>query len=398
MSVDCPHNCGKKVLRQDLETHVNAQTGDCDNKPCAFGCVIIDKDHAATNVSQHSVRLLEMVTALQGELSPDNAAMQIVTTRVDNIERAVDKIKHDFESMTVNTRPRNQPTMLTGQSNGALRELPVSIPQSMQSDAIPSDIYEASPALTDKIMLDTMKEKQVVVEGLTAVLNSEVEKLVQVQNNSEHQRTLNSDSIDQLKSRVTSIERGLALKDIALAEQDLRLQKNVAHLREEMMKKEGKLGVSALENRQLNTSKKTIPIENVSKKYTKAASGKDAMIYLKDLNTDIQGEGYTLAVYFYPNGVGSSTGQGVAFGFEMKKSPLDSILPWPFTGKITISLPQHDVEKCITPDRCLHGLRWERPQTDINEQYIIENFCPLGVLHNCEDDTALVRIAFEKFM
>ena len=168
------------------------------------------------------------------------------------------------------------------------------------------------------------------------------------------------------------------------------LEKSVVCGSAELAKREEKRKVSTMEIIQQVATKKTFVITNVSDKNT--------MMYLGDVNTDIQGEAYTLAVYFYPNGVGPSTGQGVAVGVAMKKSPLDSVLPWPFSGKIIISLPPHDVEKCITPDRCLDGSRWERPQNDINEQYIIENFCPLDVLHNCEDDTALVRIAFEKFM
>ena len=150
------------------------------------------------------------------------------------------------------------------------------------------------------------------------------------------------------------------------------------------------------EIKQQVTSKKTFDIPDISQKYGDAVTEQHTMISLGEVNTDVQGEGYMLAVYFYPNGVGSSFGQAVAVGVAMKKSRLDAALVWPYTGKFTISMPAHDVQKSITPDRCLHGMCWERPETSTNKQHIIENFCPLDVLFNCEDDIALVRIDFYK--
>ena len=167
----------------------------------------------------------------------------------------------------------------------------------------------------EQLSMDMLKEKQTIIEGLAAVLNREVEKLIIDQNNMVHQRTINTDSIDQLKTRVTSQERGLALKDISLAEQDLRLRE--------------------LET---NSFDGTLmwAINDFSRKRQEAINGRTPSIYSTPFYTSRAG--YKMCTRIYLNGDGMGKGTHVSLFFIIMRGQYDAILPWPFKQKVTLML------------------------------------------------------------
>ena len=202
--------------------------------------------------------------------------------------------------------------------------------------------------------VESLKEKQMILEGLAAVLNREVEKIIIDHNSIDHQRTLNADAIDQLKSRIATLERGLALKDIAMAEQELRLNE--------------------LETTSFDGTLIWV-IEDVARRRQEAMNGHTPSIYSPIFFTNRAG--YKVCVRIYLNGDGMGKGTHISLFFVIMRGQYDAILSWPFKQKVTLMLlDQNNREHVIDafrPDASSSSFR--RPQSAMNIASGVPLFC-----------------------
>ena len=374
--VDCPNNCGEKIRRADMEEHINSETGDCKKMPCPFGCPDTGEEHTKDQAAVHCTILFEMITSIQNAmLKHDRNTSQTdrnaIAERIETLEKSVEDVQEIVTtvSATLGRQQRN--------SSPANRQ---AVPQSgMAMAAAPNagELPNTHPdVVPEQLSMDMLKEKQTIIEGLAAVLNREVEKLIIDQNNMVHQRTINTDSIDQLKTRVTSLERGLALKDISLAEQDLRLRE---------------LETTSFDGTLMWA------LNDFSRKRQEAINGRTLSIYSTPFYTSRAG--YKMCTRIYLNGDGVGKGTHVSLFFVIMRGQYDAILPWPFKQKVTLMLlNQNNGEHVIDafrPDP--NSLSFRQPQSAVNIASGIPLFCPLSRLEDrhythVKDDTMFLKI------
>ena len=332
--ISCPNDCGMKLERESVPQHVATA---CVNLPCKFGCEEHGFDHGEAAVVGHTKILLEMVTVLQTTIE-NGAPFQrsLLQQKLVEIETRMDEIKATIESHQVNRR-----SLRLSHHN-----------------------------------LESLKEKQTVIEGIVAVLNREVEKLINDQTNLAHQRALNASAVDQIRGSVTSMERSLALKDISLAEQELRLKEL------ESTVYDGNL---------------TWVIHDVTRRRQEAINGRTPSIYSTPFYTSRAG--YKMCVRIYLNGDGMGKGTHISLFFVLMRGQYDAILPWPFKQKVTLMLlDQNNREHVIDAFRAdPSSSSFRRPQSVMNIASGVPLFCPLSRLEDrrysyVKDDTMFVKI------
>ena len=140
-------------------------------------------------------------------------------------------------------------------------------------------------------------------------------------------------------------------------------------------------------------------IDNYRQRRQDALSGVRTYIYGPSFH--ISPYGYKLCMRIHLNGVDSGVGKQVALYVHMVQGDYDSILEWPFTGRITLSIldqtdgagyRHHITQTMIMPN----NLSSQRPITFYNQKgYGYKHFAPIEAIHEpryVRNDTMLVRI------
>ena len=301
--VSCPNGCGQNNRRENVEEHIDPNTGTCPNKPCPFGCTERGSGHDVRDVHNHAVILLDMVTALQTTVHKNegsNAEVEALQQKLGELEKKIEEIQKRLHPNNLNeNRESGRPTPQM-QDEREARAGQREISGSFRSEAVavaactvtqnPTQLYpRITPtpgqinnkhSASNSLSVEVMTEKQILLEGLAAVLNREVEKLITDQANAERQNTLNKDVIGQLKDRITSLERSMTLKDITLTEQDLRIRE--------------------LETTSFNGTL-IWPIADFKRKRQEAINGRTPSIYSTPFYTSRAG--YKICLRLYLNGM-----------------------------------------------------------------------------------------------
>ncbi|XP_035664231.1 TNF receptor-associated factor 2-like [Branchiostoma floridae] len=213
-------------------------------------------------------------------------------------------------------------------------------------------------------------------EGIVAVLNREIEKCSSQMEAYERQRRQDREIIETLERKVRSLERIIALKDVALAEQDLRIQTL------ELTSYDGIL---------------TWKIADFTRKRHDAITGKTASFYSPCFFTSRTG--YKMCARIYLNGDGMGKGTHVSLFFVVMRGHYDGLLRWPFRQKVTFMLlDQNNREHVIDafrPDPTSSS--FQRPTSDMNIASGCPLFVPLSQLDSSShgyvrDDTLFIRV------
>lgn len=169
-------------------------------------------------------------------------------------------------------------------------------------------------------VIDELKAKVTVLvtkvstyEAIVADLNSQIERDAHAIQRMEQQKKQNVELQESLERRIKAQDRVLALKDVALAEQYLRIQSL------EMASYDGIL---------------VWKIADFKRKKNEAISGHSTSIYSPYFYTSHHG--YKMRAQIYLNGDGMGKGSHISLFFIIMKGQYDSLLQWPFGQKVSV--------------------------------------------------------------
>ncbi|XP_019619279.1 PREDICTED: TNF receptor-associated factor 2-like [Branchiostoma belcheri] len=212
-------------------------------------------------------------------------------------------------------------------------------------------------------------------EGLTSSLRA-TERLSVQREAYERQHRQDREIIETLERKVRSLERIIALKDVALAEQDLRIQTL------ELTSYDGIL---------------TWKIPDFTRKRHDAITGKTASFYSPCFFTSRTG--YKMGARIYLNGDGMGKGSHISLFFVLMRGHFDGLLRWPFKQKVTFMLldqnnREHEID-AFRPDPTSSS--FQRPTSDMNIASGCPLFVPLSQLESSShayvrDDTMYLRV------
>ncbi|XP_077986493.1 TNF receptor-associated factor 2-like [Glandiceps talaboti] len=300
--ITCPF-CGKKnIPREEYGDHIDAVRGDCKKKVESVGC---DEMVRQKQCNQEHIDLLQR--------------------RIRDLQNGIQK------------------SVATHNSAGRVKEEKGSINQSVKLEPRSKEL---------KNRISTLETKVTTYEGIVAVLNSQTERGAQEVQILERQRRQDRELLESLERKIKAQDRIIALKDVTLAEQDLRIQSL------EMASYDGVL---------------VWKISNFNKKRQDALSGRITSIYSPCFYTSRYG--YKMCARIYLNGDGMGKDNHVSLFFVIMKGPSDALLRWPFRQKVTFMLlDQNNREHVIDafrPDPTSSSFK--RPTNDMN----ITSGCPL---------------------
>nr|XP_002734368.1 PREDICTED: TNF receptor-associated factor 2-like [Saccoglossus kowalevskii] len=372
MKVSCDL-CGVALLREKIEKHKDITTGDCTKKrqPCEYepiGCTIMVEEGQQSvhnkNEVQHHLELLRNSTVkskdLISRIQNDRAHINELNPIIEQNRARIGTIQQRVKECEVSLQ-RNAKYVSEGNSNDKLK------------DVIDSKQKQIKELLAKLIVLE---RKVNTYEGMVAVLSREMEnndeklRIIKRQENQIKQR------IKDLENKCRSQDRIIALKDVSLAEQDLRIQLL------EMTTYDGVL---------------VWKISDFARKRRDAISGRTTSIYSPHFFTSPYG--YKLCARVYLNGDGMGKGNHVSLFFVVMKGEYDAILKWPFRQKVTLMwLDQSNREHVIDafrPDPSSSSFK--RPTGDMNIASGCPLFMPLNALDRgqseyVKDDVAFIRI------
>ncbi|XP_070532815.1 TNF receptor-associated factor 2-like [Ptychodera flava] len=345
--------CGKNnIPREKYADHIDAEKGDCKKKlkPCKYkpaGCnkmVEVDKDQEHLKKAQvaHLDLLLCMVSTLISNVEDFEEEVDIlgVSRRSDELQGKIEELKNGIKELAKTVAKATSAQTSKGDELVMGKEFePI--------------IGRQSRMIADlKNKITVLETKLSTYEGIVAVLNGQIERDSQVVKTVERQRRQDKELIESLERKIRAQDRIIALKDVALAEQDLRIK--------------------ALEQ----TSYDGIlvwKIKDFTKKQQDAVSGRTTSIYSPSFFTSRHG--YKMCARIYLNGDGMGRGNHVSLFFVIMKGPYDALLRWPFRQKVTFMLlDQNNREHVIDafrPDPTSSSFK--RPTSDMN----IASGCPL---------------------
>ncbi|XP_070553149.1 TNF receptor-associated factor 2-like [Ptychodera flava] len=376
ISSECQFCRNIALPRKQLKVHQHPETGNCPNRPeaCKFkavGCTLLipsdDKGrHGKEYIEKHQEMLCESVVSMQpvieqakrDQLTID-ATKELMTKHdieLTNLQTALHSLQDEFRKVQVNNSD------LKSKTNHQEFESEFKMHKSRLSET--------------ENKISVLETQMSTYEGITAVLNGQLERDTQQLQTFERQRRQDRELLDSLERKIKAQDRIIALKDVALAEQDLRIQSL------EMTSYDGIL---------------VWKISDFTRKLNEARSGRATSIYSPCFFPSRHG--YKMCVRIYLNGDGMGKGNHVSLFFVIMKGPFDALLRWPFRQKVTFMwLDQNNREHVIDafrPDPTSSS--FQRPKNDMNIASGCPLFMPLSQIDSprhayVKDDVAFLKI------
>ncbi|XP_078604292.1 TNF receptor-associated factor 2-like [Branchiostoma floridae x Branchiostoma japonicum] len=220
--------------------------------------------------------------------------------------------------------------------------------------------------------------REASLEGMRilTVLNREMEESSGRVEALEQQHRQERETFKTLEKKVESLQRMLVQQQVALAEQDLRIQTL------ELNSYDGIL---------------TWKIPDFAHKRHDAITGKTASFYSPCFFTSRTG--YKMCARIYLNGDGMGKDTHVSLFFVVMRGHYDGLLRWPFRQKLTFMLLDQNNHKHVTdafrPDPTSSS--FQRPTSDMNIASGCPLFVPLSQLDSSShgyvrDDTMFLKI------
>ncbi|XP_070582258.1 TNF receptor-associated factor 2-like isoform X2 [Ptychodera flava] len=297
--VSCKY-CGKEnIPRDELEAHLYVNNGDCEAKVvrCKFSDVGCREMIKEGNMQEHGKRFIgEHLLMLLHTLIPFLSMMQ-GTDRVndiDDIKMNVQRQDHNVKELKSKTRCLEDQISELKQEFRSTTNTPNGYTSFKGLQAILEKLGKAVQGLTNKS--ESMKTQLSTYEGVVAVLSSQLEHVQDKMKELERSHIRDREQIKSLEQKIKAQDRIIALKDVALAEQDLRIQSL------EMASYDGVL---------------LWKITDFSRKFAEAQSGKTLSIYSPCFYTSRHG--YKMCARIYLNGDGMGKGI-VLMKFQTKQT------------------------------------------------------------------------------
>ncbi|XP_070582254.1 TNF receptor-associated factor 2-like [Ptychodera flava] len=371
--------CREDVSGEKMTSHLDIETGDCPKKPvpCNFrdvGCnELIEKDkvkdHGKKFIGEHILMLLNSITPY----------LAIVRNMTEN-DGVIQQLKQTVAEQQTRIENLGSGTgKLEGMVNQIMEEMDggVTLRNGMSEGNLKLTLDEYSKSLESLNHEQTvLKTKITTTEGVAAVLNNEIERKTEVIQQIKYERVKDRELIEGLERKVKAQDKIIAVKDVALAEQDLRIQSL------EMASYDGVL---------------LWKISDFERKRHDAISGKTLSLYSPCFYTSRHG--YKMCARIYLNGDGMGKGNHVSVFFTIMKGPFDALLRWPFRQKVTLMwVDQNDREHVIDafrPDPTSSSFK--RPTQDMNIASGCPLFMPFSQLDSprhgyVKDDVAFLKV------
>ena len=136
-------------------------------------------------------------------------------------------------------------------------------------------------------------------------------------------------------------------------------------------------------------------VTSISHRYSEARDGTTYSIFSPPFFTSPHG--YRMCLRMYLNGDGDGKGTHISLFLVLMKGEHDSILPWPFSHKVTLSLinqknPNLSKMECFLPDKTSSS--FQKPQHDFNVAIGFPKFVPQSFINDsgfCQDDCFFVK-------
>ncbi|XP_072016630.1 TNF receptor-associated factor 2-like isoform X1 [Amphiura filiformis] len=382
-------NCRKKLTRDTIKSHQDQETGDCPNKThhcpyaphgCTFTTPGVDglKNHLQDEIIYHTLlqkgQTDDLVAQLNGQLeilnsykslgAPSNdegtgAAKASASSTDKQVEALVPILKQLFVTRAENdgTEPNNFKTSVSHTS----------------SSERPSERQRGTEALDKKIrgleskvkkleqdtsnlttLYAVLDKRNETFQEVVAVLNNQLEVVSEKANGLERENKHLKDIIELQEKQIHAHDQMLTVKNVALAEQELRIQ--------------------TLESSAFNGIL-IWKITEYTRRRNEALSGKTTSFYSHPFFTSYHG--YKMRARIYLNGDGMGKGTHVSLFFVVMKGQYDNILHWPFRQKVTFMMVdqgnrEHVVDS-FRPDPTSSSFK--KPVNEMN----IASGCPLFV-------------------
>ncbi|XP_069500745.1 TNF receptor-associated factor 3-like [Ambystoma mexicanum] len=362
----CPNDCGiAPTPRSQITSHlVHCSLAENWCEFQKYGCTFkgtqeLLKLHRVESVHEHLLFLLtrdatleDMVQSMQEQLINYEGLLQKMTTRMQHLEKELSNFKQLAERN--NTSLCLQQKTLTTQSDRLL--------------CLETESLWKSSTLED--IRKSQQEAWKRFESLTYRLDS----LEVVRDASLYQGGANSG----LEALVNRQDLLLSRHDICLADMDERVQLL------ETTSYDGKL---------------VWKICDYSRRKQDAACGKTASLYSQPFYTAVAG--YKMCARVYLNGDGIGKGTHLSAFFVLMKGEFDSLLPWPFQQKVTLSLldqgpgKQH-ISSTFKPDP--KSSSFLRPTCKMNVASGCPNLVKLTVVENGQyirEDTIFIKVTVD---
>ncbi|XP_041371123.1 TNF receptor-associated factor 2-like [Gigantopelta aegis] len=347
-------NCGKKKIpREQLQDHLQR---DCSKRTvqCPLGCpdqMSWPRFHAhlSKNVGSHLAWVMDKLFQLEQQINEgvsgnhSQGSLNEITTAITRLEHKVSTFEAQLQSVNNFTAFQKR--------------------------------------------LEVTEAKVTSFEPIMGVLHKEIEKCVHVVEDVE--RSVGSTSqqrLDQIcqqteefQAKIQNLERNLAIKEIALAEHELRMQGL------EFASYDGSL---------------LWRIGDIKKKRQDALMGNVTSLYSPAFFTGRLG--YKMCARVYLNGDGIGKGTHISLFFVVMRGHYDALLPWPFRQKVTLMIVDQNFREHVIdtfqPDTGSSSFR--RPISEMNIASGCPLFLPLSRLDDpafgfVKDDVIFIKIIVE---
>lgn len=301
--VDCPNNCGQKIKKEEIKTHIHKLKGDCWVNPCSYdGCNAKNsREHRDGNIPEH----MQMMN------------MELKST-VDRLETVSYDLKSELGGL--DTRSKAADKKHEGQFN-ALRP-------------VCNDSNTRVNMLEDKIkMLEGKADKEQMLEDKVKMLEGKV-KMLEGKNGEQHGQLKRRD-----KEHALEIERLKEQMRSKLDEHNRRL-KLICDNQSPLI-----IGLTRRHSWAVNVVGDEAAEGNTASSGERQISRRELILYTK------QG-GYKVLLRLYPNGKGSDF---LSIALVLLPGDFDFNLKWPFPLSILLTLVGPEVGPQVEPIHSILG-------------------------------------------
>ncbi|XP_019619276.1 PREDICTED: TNF receptor-associated factor 2-like [Branchiostoma belcheri] len=368
--------CSKKGLtRAQLQEHQHPETGNCPNMKiaCSFELLGCKERMEKRQLTEH------LKKTVQPHLSLTNTYVVCLATNFEQHRQKEEEARENMRILILQLEKgiKDVDAKIVEIEGKLSSEQPQGAASSGGNKTLENRIEQERTKVEELRRKIAAWETRVgTFEGIVAVLNREIEKCSSQMEAYERQRRQDREIIETLERKVRSLERIIALKDVALAEQDLRIQTL------ELTSYDGIL---------------TWKIPDFTRKRHDAITGKTASFYSPCFFTSRTG--YKMCARIYLNGDGMGKGTHVSLFFVLMRGHYDGLLRWPFRQKVSFMLVDQNNRENVTdafrPDPTSSS--FQRPTSDMNIASGCPLFVPLSQLESSShgyvrDDTMFIRV------
>ena len=376
--VKCSHGCEKSdIPREDLQEHSKS----CPRAPaqCNFssmGCTFHDcreflEEHLRSHTTEH--------------LTLSGKSIEKVLEQMKDLQlrlKAAEELNQTYEArlaLQTEALALNKQTLSTHQVKLARVEENVDA-QRKNMDELRKGVETMIKSKESKQAGDDVMQRLNFQDERLAVLADEVTRLGAAGSRA-RPRDFEPASMSSLAGsdhRFDNVEHSIALHEIQLADQDLKLQ---------IMETTSYDGFFLWK------------IDNFQRRFRESVEGKTISIYSPPFYTARYG--YKLCARAYLNGDGPmGKGKYLSLFIVVMRGEYDALLPWPFQHKITMKLMDQErlshITETFRPDP--NSSSFQRPRSEMN----IASGCPLFCSHSLlrsrgyiRDDAMFIKVIVE---